>query len=142
MKCYRDEDKCTAAATHSTEKGKLCLGHPLLSCKGSSAPCGQTEARGWEGDAAESSRSQTAFLGSWESLCSTVTLRAESRNVTSSQKDFSWTYQPESIKSWLKHHSVGRVTGSSSSDSFGHAGALHTLLCSYGKSTPSSQRVL
>lgn len=81
-----------------------------------------------EGDAADSGRSQTAVLGSWESLCSTVRLGAEPRNVTSSQKDFIWTYQSESIKSWLKHHSVGRVTGSSSSDSFGHAGAVHTLL--------------
>jgi len=26
MRCYKDKEKCTAAATHSTEKDKPCLG--------------------------------------------------------------------------------------------------------------------
>lgn len=140
VRCYRDE-KCTVAATCSTEKAKPCPGHPLLGCKSSSAVARTDRGRGWEDNASESSRAQAAVLGSQESHCPAVSETQgrvqESDHLTGAFyldiSDRLHQILAEASQSWQE---------SSSLNPFGQAGAACTLLCSYGKSTYFSQRML
>lgn len=119
MRCYKDEEKCTSVATHGTEKDAHDLGIPFLAARAVQLWHGQAEG----GRYCREGRAHTAVLASQECHCPTVRLKAESRNVTSSQECFIWTYQSDHIKSCLKHHRVGRETESSSPESLGQAGA-------------------